>query len=516
MKLRFKTAIFAGVVIILSVVTLYVTSQLVLLRSFVELERQMVDRGMKRVIIILSERLENLNIIVSDWAMWDDTYKFIVDRNEPYVKSNLATQTFLNLKVNMMLYFDLSGELVFGKMVDLKSGKESELPEGLCEGLRNQKTILCRQEGDKGAKGIVTLCGKPVFLVSRPIMTTNEEGPIRGTLIMGRYLNPADVKRLFHTVLFTVSLYLLEDPNMPPDFRTARASLNGKGSFLIRPLSDRTVAGYILLDDIFGDPSIIFKVSVPRDIYREGKLSISYFMVYLLVGGGLTTLIIIYLLEKHILRRLLRLGREIKTIGASGDFSARVFVEGKDELSDLAGLVNSMLVSLEQSRERLEESEEKYRLSADYIPIHLAATDKSGKFILWSKYSEKMLGYTHDEAIGRLTPYDLIVPKESVDNVIRTVTQKGIYDGEVSYRHKNGSTILAHLVVVPNKDVKGEIAGLYGFAEDITERKEMETKLRERLDELERFQKVTIGREKRIIELKEEVERLKKMTEAKQ
>lgn len=511
MKLRVKTAVFAVAVVILSITALYVSSQYVLIESFADLERQMVDRSIRRISCVLSEQLYALSIIVRDWAMWDDTYRFITDRNDTYIKSNLATQTFENLKINMMLYFDLSGKLVFGKLVDLDSGKELNLPEWLCDDLRSQKDVLCRQEGDRGAEGIITLGGKPVFLVSRPILPTEEDGTVRGTLVMGRYLNPADVERLFRTILFSVSLHLLDDPNMPPDFKVARASLNGKGSSLIRVLSKDTVAGYVLLDDIHGEPAVIFKVTVPRDIYKEGKLSVSYFMIYLLMGGGLTTLIALFLLEKHVLRRLLRLGREIGAIGASGDFSGRVFVEGSDELSSLAGLVNSMLASLQQSREKLEESEERYRLSADYIPIHLAATDKTGKFILWNKHSEKMLGYGRDEMIGKMTPYDIVVSKESAENVIRTAVQKGICESEITYRHKNGNSILAHLVVVSHKDARGEVVALYGFAEDITERKEMEVKLRERLGELERFQKVTLGREKRIIELKEEVERLKKI-----
>lgn len=52
-----------------------------------------------------------------------------------------------------------------------------------------------------------------------------------------------------------------------------------------------------------------------------------------------------------------------------------------------------------------------------------------------------------------------------------------------------------------------------GIYRDITERKRSEEELKQRLEELERFQKATIQREFRIKELKDEVERLKKSGE---
>ncbi|MDD5084845.1 MAG: CHASE4 domain-containing protein [Candidatus Omnitrophica bacterium] len=516
MKLRFKTAIFSVSIIVGALIALYASSQFVLMRSFLELEKQMVERNVRRTASILSDQLDALYTLVDDWAAWDDTYEFAADLNDAYVKTNLITQNLLDLRISMMLFFDSSGKLIFGKSVDSESGEELDLPEGLCESLRVQKTVLCSREEDTGVKGILTLRGKPALIVSRPILTSQTKGPVRGTLVMTRCLKPADEKRMFRVVLFPVSFCLYDNPDMPPDFKAVSMSLSGETSLLIRLLDKNTVAGYILVRDIYGKPAVIFRVSVPRDICREGRVSILYFVIFILIMGGLTLLTTLYLLEKNLISRLMRLGREVTAVAQSGDLSKRVSVVGKDELSSLAILINNMFGLLEQSREKLKESEERYRLSSDYIPMHLGAIDKSGKFILWNKYSEKMFGYTQTEVIGKMTPYDLFVLEEGRNNAVRTAMQRGVYDNEVNLRRKDGSTVLVHLVVVPHKDVNGEIIGLYGFAEDITERKEMETKLRERLDELERFQRITIGREKRIIELKEEVERLKKMIDAKQ
>jgi len=90
--------------------------------------------------------------------------------------------------------------------------------------------------------------------------------------------------------------------------------------------------------------------------------------------------------------------------------------------------------------------------------------------------------------------------------------------GKKTYRHYHG---------VPLKDKQGEVTHLLLLVEDITERKELEVKMRDRAKELElkvdertkelqtritdleQFERVTVGREIRMTELKQEVERMR-------
>jgi len=65
------------------------------------------------------------------------------------------------------------------------------------------------------------------------------------------------------------------------------------------------------------------------------------------------------------------------------------------------------------------------------------------------------------------------------------------------------------------RDVRGKVLGVFAAARDVTEQKHaqaalaQQTKELDRLAELERFQRLTIGRELKMIELKKEIERLK-------
>jgi len=87
---------------------------------------------------------------------------------------------------------------------------------------------------------------------------------------------------------------------------------------------------------------------------RDQEAAITYliFMIVAtgLVFGGVT----LFLLEKHVLARLLRLSDSVRSIGKSGDVSARVSMPGTDELAGLANTINGMLEALQRTKDELQ------------------------------------------------------------------------------------------------------------------------------------------------------------------
>jgi PAS domain S-box-containing protein len=92
-----------------------------------------------------------------------------------------------------------------------------------------------------------------------------------------------------------------------------------------------------------------------------------------------------------------------------------------------------------------------------------------------------------------------------------------ISDYSLTIRHREGRLTEISCNATVYKDARGEILGVFAAARDISALKRAEAEVAqqrnrelERLAELERFQKLTVGRELKMIELKKEVDELKK------
>lgn len=367
MRLRNRTLSIIGLTLAGLIVVLYGTLKVILLDGFARLEEHDVRRNVRRALSALGDRLASLDAVVEDWATWDDTYHFMEDKNTKYIQSNLSDLTFSNLGLNVVLYIDTSGRIVFGKGLDLNEGEPIPIPRGLQQYIVPNGRTQFRSNATGTATGIAVLPEGPMLLAARPILTTEGKGPVRGTLIMGRYFDSAVVQQLAETTHLAITVQQLNGPEIPPDFRAELTSLSEQEPVYVRPLGTEFIAGYALLKDISGQPGLVLKVQVPRSIYKQGQTSVLYFLSWLVAAGLVFGAVILVFLEKTVLSRLALLSASVSAIGASGDLSARVPVGGRDELSGLAKEINRMLEAIERYQDELRASEERYR--------HLSITD---------------------------------------------------------------------------------------------------------------------------------------------
>ncbi|KJR42229.1 PAS/PAC sensor-containing diguanylate cyclase/phosphodiesterase [Candidatus Magnetoovum chiemensis] len=99
------------------------------------------------------------------------------------------------------------------------------------------------------------------------------------------------------------------------------------------------------------------KVDIHRYIHKQGLKTLRYLMVTVGITALFFGFLIISILNSTVLVRLSKVVDHIKTdvngIGASGDLSKRIAVQGNDEIAKVVMAVNDMLSVLEDSHNRL-------------------------------------------------------------------------------------------------------------------------------------------------------------------
>jgi PAS domain S-box-containing protein len=400
MTLRRKTILIIGATLIGLLLILFAVSQGILLSSFSRLEVKDTSKNVERALGALSDETSSLVTMTRDWAVWDDTYNFIENGNNEYIEANPTDAEFEALRVNVMLFINSSGQIVYSEAFDLEQEQEVPVPQSLLGHISPESIILQHSNTESGVSGIILLPEGPLLIAAQPILTSQGDGPIRGTLIWGRYLDSAEIGRLAETTHLSLTVQRLDEPQMSSDFEAARSSLSEKTPIFVRPLDKEFVAGYSLLEDVYGKPVMMLRIDLPREIYHQGQTSQLYFLASILGVGLVFGVVVLLLLGESVLAPLSRLSAAVSSIGRTGVLSTRVSAKGKDELSSLAGEINRMLGSLELSCEKLRESEEKFkRLVEDMNDGYFVV--QNYRIVFANARSAEMFGYSVENTIGK-------------------------------------------------------------------------------------------------------------------
>lgn len=352
MKMRKKALIVVAALTITIFVILQGVGNLILLKSFVELEEQETRKGVTRTMNAVANELTDLDGKVSDWAFWDDTYLFIQDLNQNYVDLNLADSTFTNLRLNLIAFVNSSGQIVYGKTFDLANRTEMPLPQSMYEQLGAHSLLWNHTDTESKTVGFVLLPEEPVLIASKPILTSQAEGPIKGALIFGRYLDSYEIEQLAQTVAINLTVNSLNSLQVPADFYFARSMLSDKTPILVSTLNANSIAGYALILDVLGNPAFVLRTDNPRDIYQQGLMTVNYFM-YSVVGICVAfSASIFIMLRMGVLSPLSRLTRAIREMGESHSvphLRSRLQTDEIELLSDaIKDAVDQRLAAIEE------------------------------------------------------------------------------------------------------------------------------------------------------------------------
>jgi len=357
--LRRKTLLIIGATLLGLLVTFFVLTRVTLLRRLREYEAQQTRREVQRASTALETEISQLETIARDDAVWDETYEFVQRPHPRFLESNFPRGIFTDLRIDLVMFLNSSGEVIFERLADhpLDLTRQVALEKKLL-----QPGVLIRPAlAENIVSGIITLSDGPMMISASRILKSSGEGPSRGTLIMGRRLSANEIHRLSLLTRLDLQVYPFTDPRLPADFQAIQGSLSRLTPIVTRPLSKQLIAGYELINGVDGQPALMLRVRLPRTIYAEGRNTEIYLMGSALIVGLVFSVVTVFLLERLVLSRLVGLGKNVAVIGSGGDLSARVAIEGSDELSQLARVINRMLADLERAEQERRRDEERYR-----------------------------------------------------------------------------------------------------------------------------------------------------------
>jgi len=119
-----------------------------------------------------------------------------------------------------------------------------------------------------------------MLVSSRPIITSQYQGPIRGALIMGRYLGREEIARLGELTHLPLQILSTNDPDRKNEVLACTKQITSSASIHLDREQKNLLVGHILLNDVYGRPAAVVRVDLPRQITQQGKQTIVYFIVW--------------------------------------------------------------------------------------------------------------------------------------------------------------------------------------------------------------------------------------------
>ncbi|MDA8429746.1 MAG: PAS domain S-box protein [Geobacteraceae bacterium] len=211
--------------------------------------------------------------------------------------------------------------------------------------------------------------------------------------------------------------------------------------------------------------------------------------------------------------------RRVRRDGSPIDYSIYA-----SPLHDAVGQVSGAIVVLVDIAERIR-MEEALHFSETRLRDILGSTsdwiwelDAAGCYTFCSEGIQRVLGYCPDEIMGR-TPFELMPPdeQERVGGLFQKIvdSKAPIVELENWNLARDGRRICLVTNGVPLLDDQGHILGYRGADRDITAQKLLENQVQERTRELEKINqelhnmnRLFVGRELRMVELKERIREL--------
>ncbi len=193
----------------------------------------------------------------------------------------------------------------------------------------------------------------------------------------------------------------------------------------------------------------------------------------------------------------------------------RVFLSTRGPLRDASGAVAGVfgisrdITGRKQAEEELRDREHKLNAIAHFSPSALSIKDQEGRYVLANPNVQRLLGRTEADILGR-TDLELFPAQAAAafrandERVLRSLERCSVE--ETVPVGGQPRLFMSHLFPVLGS--QGTARYVCRIALDITERKRAEQVLTARNEELERFNRVMVGRELDMIELKRQVNAL--------
>jgi diguanylate cyclase (GGDEF)-like protein len=315
-----------------------------------DIERRDATHAMERVLRGIESEIAGLERTTGEWSNWTALHRYMQQPDPAFAAEYLSRDAVSAFQLSVLQLRDGQGQTM--ALIELPDAQgntpaerfirtESSTYQQYLRRFTSTTPALC-------GMGLLSPSSPPVMLCDNPVLTRAREGAGVGRIFMARTLDAAAIERIkrlthqhFRLVLSNAGLPPFEGDEGLPVAGLSLAGIERPGHLaqtaemitvafpIYGFVSDRRL-GWLYLD-------------YPREQYARVKQQAFSLIQSVLFLLAITAVLVTIAVDWLVVRRLLRLRREVDALPNTPGWTGRVSEGGEDELDTLTQHINALL-----------------------------------------------------------------------------------------------------------------------------------------------------------------------------
>ena len=338
MRLSIKASLLLLCAFLLLQSSTMIVLRSVLLPGLEDVEQRRAQMDAERVADAVHDRVRQLDEATHEWSSWDDLYAYAAGRLPVFETTTLAPGSVAVSGFDILAILDPHGRPRFFR--------DGVWPtRAMPANLAGFASVWADQSS---GCGLLQVEQRPLMVCVRPILRTDNKGPLHGRVLTGIYLHPGRIAELARQLDLTP----LTKPVAGLDWIALE---RGGERFALERTSETRLNVLVQIDDPQGQPVLTLQFSHPRDYLKYStdafrKASLLSVPVLLFI------LALLYLVfDRTILRRVLRLEQAVQSARSQRNWHHPLpLLHRGDELGRLAQGIQQLFLEIERNIHELQ------------------------------------------------------------------------------------------------------------------------------------------------------------------
>jgi sensor domain CHASE-containing protein len=222
MSIRLKALLAVGLTLSAVLFVLYFLFATIILQGFEKIEHQTAHKDVQRAQRALTQMIDNLSSKLVDWAIWDDSYRFMIEQYPEYIESNLTYESLVGTELSQIIFINTDNKIIAGHTIDRQNSVLRALDREVQNVFTAQSAALNVQSAfsKESTSGLMQIGSDVVIFAAQQILKSDGSGPAQGVIIFTRYITEDTVLQIAELANAKVSVQIIK--NLPSSSETTQ------------------------------------------------------------------------------------------------------------------------------------------------------------------------------------------------------------------------------------------------------------------------------------------------------